>query len=255
MEHYLIHSSNGSKTWLKIVVRIIANGCITFLWLRYCLRLLFMLILVANTCGIFKGFYKGKDGIGKFGGENENCLERIKGRMDFMFPVISEHWQDVNTVAVKMDCNDFPAFTQFLPMAKEDGEIDFIYIDPPYNQHPYGSNYFMLNLLADKDEKYRSWDKDQFSKVSGIPKDWNRSDYNNRLKAKERLNHLIANLKTRYICLSYSSDGFISYDEVMEIFKNNNKEVEPTAIDYERFKGSRNFDKDKKVTEYLFLAH
>jgi len=22
-------------------------------------------------------------------------------------------------------------------------------LDPPYNQHPYGSNYFMLNLLAD----------------------------------------------------------------------------------------------------------
>ena len=27
--------------------------------------------------------------------------------------------------------------------------LDLVYLDPPYNQHPYGSNYFMLNLLVD----------------------------------------------------------------------------------------------------------
>ena len=27
--------------------------------------------------------------------------------------------------------------------------LDLAYLDPPYNQHPYGSNYFMLNLLTD----------------------------------------------------------------------------------------------------------
>jgi adenine-specific DNA-methyltransferase len=28
-------------------------------------------------------------------------------------------------------------------------EVDLAYLDPPYNQHPYGSNYFMLNLILD----------------------------------------------------------------------------------------------------------
>ena len=28
--------------------------------------------------------------------------------------------------------------------------LDLVLIlDPPYNQHPYGSNYFMLNLICD----------------------------------------------------------------------------------------------------------
>ena len=25
--------------------------------------------------------------------------------------------------------------------------LDLVYLDPPYNQHPYGSNYFMLNTI------------------------------------------------------------------------------------------------------------
>ena len=32
--------------------------------------------------------------------------------------------------------------------AREVRGLDLAYVDPPYNQHPYGSNYFMLNLLV-----------------------------------------------------------------------------------------------------------
>ena len=30
--------------------------------------------------------------------------------------------------------------------------LDVIYADPPYNQHPYSSNYFMLNLIIINEE-------------------------------------------------------------------------------------------------------
>ena len=36
------------------------------------------------------------------------------------------------------------------------GGFDVAYFDPPYNQHPYGSNYFMLNLLVNYEEPTRS---------------------------------------------------------------------------------------------------
>ena len=35
-----------------------------------------------------------------------------------------------------------------LDFAKSCERVDIAYLDPPYNQHPYGSNYFMLNLIA-----------------------------------------------------------------------------------------------------------
>lgn len=237
------------KYWLKDLVKNCSKDYSKWLYNFFMAPILSEASVHVNTCGIFKGFYKGKDGIGKFGGENENCLERIKGRMSFMFPVISEHWQEVSTSASQEDCNEFAQRSKYTP-----GQIDFTYIDPPYNQHPYGSNYFMLNMLADKEESYKNFGKEHFSKVSGIPKDWNRSDYNVQAKAKQSLKELIEDINTKYLLLSYSSDGFISYDEVMEILKNKG-DVEVTAIDYQSFRGSRNFDKDKKVTEYLFLVH
>ena len=40
--------------------------------------------------------------------------------------------------------------------------LDLVYLDPPYNQHPYGSNYFMLNVIANNQTT-------KISKVSGIP--------------------------------------------------------------------------------------
>ena len=89
-----------------------------------------------NTCGVFKGFYKDCDtGIGKFGGKAENALARIKGEIKIDDPVLSNfeteyevYQEDANRLAGKLK------------------GIDLVYLDPPYNQHPYGSNYFMLNI-------------------------------------------------------------------------------------------------------------
>ena len=44
----------------------------------YCLvPLLTKASIHTNTAGVFKGFYKGGNGVGKFGGEGENALSRI----------------------------------------------------------------------------------------------------------------------------------------------------------------------------------
>ena len=45
---------------------------------------------------------------------------------------------------------------------KKLNDLDLIYLDPPYNQHPYGSNYFMLNTIA------KNQLGDFISSVSGI---------------------------------------------------------------------------------------
>ncbi|MDR1868413.1 MAG: DNA adenine methylase, partial [Treponema sp.] len=148
----------------------------------------------ANTSGVFKGFYKNKEtGIGQFGGKNQNALSRITGDIKLPFPVFSNF--NCDTVICNNDSNEI---IKTLP------EVDLAYLDPPYNQHPYGSNYFMLNLILDY--KY----PEKISKISGIPENWNRSAYNKENHALNALTYLVENINAKYVLISFNSEGFIS---------------------------------------------
>jgi len=191
----------------------------------------------ANTAGVFKGFYKNKEtGIGQFGGKNRDALLRITGDIKLPFPVFSNYSCD--TVICNNDSNEI---IKMLP------EVDLAYLDPPYNQHPYGSNYFMLNLILD----YKCPGKT--SKISGIPEDWNRSAYNKENHALNALTHLVANINAKYLLISYNSEGFISAEQMKNLLKRIGK-FEVLETRYNAFKGSRNLKtREIHVKEYLFL--
>ncbi len=191
----------------------------------------------ANTSGVFKGFYKDKDGVGKFGGQGANALTRIMGQIKLPYPVFSRF-----DCPYTVHCRDANELVTELP------DMDLVYLDPPYNQHPYGSNYFMLNLLA-------SYEKPQsISRVSGIPEDWKRSSYNKRPEAAAVLFKLLEQCPAKFILLSYSSEGFIAYEEMMA-FLNKIGHVTTLETPYATFRGSRNLrNRPINVTEFLFLV-
>lgn len=191
-----------------------------------------------NTSGVFKGFYKDTlTGIGKFGGDGENALKRIKGKIKIPQPIFAS--RDCDVEIYQEDTND---------LVKKIGKIDIAYIDPPYNQHPYGSNYFMLNVIAEN-----KLDVDNISQVSGIPKDWNRSDYNKKEKALAAFEDMISNLQTKYAIISYNSEGFISLEEMKDMLSKYGQ-VEIKEIAYNTFRGSRNLkNRPIYVDEYLFV--
>lgn len=205
---------------------------------HYCLvPLLTRASIHANTAGVFKGFYKdGK--IGKFGGAGENALERITKPIRLDMPIWSNY--DFNARSYNKNINDLVAD---LP-----GEIDLIYLDPPYNQHPYGSNYFMLNVIAENREP------EKISKVSGIPVDWQRSAYNSHDSAVESMTQLLKDCleKTEYVLLSYNDEGIIKKADWQTIFEPYN--VEKKEIVYDTYKGSRNLkNRSNKVMEIMYL--
>jgi adenine-specific DNA-methyltransferase len=190
----------------------------------------------ANTSGVFKGFYKNKDGIGQFGGNGKDALSRIKGHIIANAPRLSRF--DCGYTVYQQDANQ---------LVREVQEVDFAYFDPPYNQHPYGSNYFMLNLLVDYQRP------SDVSKVSGIPNDWNRSSYNKKAQAFTALFDAIDRCPASYILISYNSEGFVSHDEFMESLRSLGR-VDVCATPYNTFRGSRNLrDRAIHVTEYLYL--
>ena len=191
----------------------------------------------ANTSGVFKGFYKNREtGIGQFGGKNKDALFRITGDINLPFPVFSNF--NCDTIICNSDSNEI---IKTLP------EVDLAYLDPPYNQHPYGSNYFMLNLILDY--KY----PEKTSKISGIPEDWNRSAYNKENHALNALTYLAENINAKYVLISFNSEGIIRVEQMINMLNSIGK-FEVLETKYNVFRGSRNLiNREIHVKEYLYL--
>lgn len=199
--------------------------------------LLYKASVHTNTSGVFKGFYKGlKSPIGKFGGEKENAIERITGEIKMEPISLSDFECDVEVY--QEDVNSL--------MGKLKG-LDLVYLDPPYNQHPFGSNYHMLNTIANYVEPK------EISEVAGIPKNWKKSLYNKKNLAKKTLDDLIQKTDAKYIMISYNNEGFISYEDMVEMCE---KKGEVRVFDetYNAFRGSRNLkEREIHVKEFIFL--
>jgi adenine-specific DNA-methyltransferase len=193
-----------------------------------------------NTAGVFRGFYK-KDGVGHFGGAGENALERILAPIQLSKPIWSKS-------ACKSTCHNSDINNLILTF--EDNKFDLIYLDPPYNEHPYGSNYFMLNLIA------RGQEPTEYSKVSGIPKMWNKSAFNGRGSAYDTMLDLLRNClkKARYTLISYNNEGLVTEDDWATIFVELGCKMKKYEKEYDTYHGSRNLaGRNKKVVEIMYL--
>ena len=192
----------------------------------------------ANNAGVFKGFYKNRHtGVGQYGGTSSDALRRIKGKIALETPILSRF---------ECECQVFQEDANKL--AEQVSDLDLAYIDPPYNQHPYGSNYFMLNLLL----HYRR--PENISRVSGIPANWQRSGYNVKAKSLPLLQQLLTTLDARYLLVSFNNEGFIK-PEAMRAMLGQIGSVEVMETGYNTYRGSRNLrGRSIHVTEQLFLV-
>jgi adenine-specific DNA-methyltransferase len=197
-----------------------------------------------NTSGVFKAFYKVDD-IGHWGGRNEHDLQRILKPISIDVPIFFN-----NECVLEYSNSDINTFWD-----KRAEPIDFVYLDPPYNQHPYGSNYFMLNSIynAIVDQDYIKNYKIDISSVSGIPKDWNRSDFNYISKAQIAFINMIKNTKAKYILISYNDNGFISKERILEILAEKG-ETSVEEIRYKNLNSRPSKVMNDKVSEYLFFV-
>ncbi len=162
---------------------------------------------VSNTSGVFKGFHKG------WGGSNGTAQYRICSDIKLRPAIIYDNGQD--NISSREDAGLLvDNLSELL------GDVpDIVYLDPPYNQHPYGSNYHVLNSIV-------LWDKPKFPEKitrgtkSAIRLDWRserRSAYNSKIKAVEEFDNLIRKINCKYILTSYSTEGNIPLQKMMNI--------------------------------------
>jgi adenine-specific DNA-methyltransferase len=192
----------------------------------------------ANTAGVFKGFYKDRaTGIGKFGGSGADALDRITAPIVLQPPILSKY--ECDYTVHQSDANE---------LVRALRGLDVAYLDPPYNQHPYGSNYFMLNLLVSYEEP------GEVSRVSGIPTTWRRSDFNVKRRALPRLRELIETVDAGFVILSFNDEGFISPPELRDALRSVGAVTEYQQS-YATFRGCRNLrNRSNSVTEHVYLV-
>jgi adenine-specific DNA-methyltransferase len=156
----------------------------------------------SNTSGVFKGFHNG------WGGQTRTALYRIATDLRLDVPVFHDNGH--KNLVFRQDA-------QALAERLASEEVEIAYLDPPYNQHPYGSNYHVLNSVV-------LWDKPELSKQitrgtkAAIRLDWRtqrRSAYNYREDAHAAYQRLVNAINARYILTSYSTDGTIRLEDML----------------------------------------
>jgi adenine-specific DNA-methyltransferase len=88
-------------------------------------------------------------------------------------------------------------------------DVDLVYVDPPYNQHSFFSNYHVWETLM-------RWDAPETYGVACKRVDCreNRSAYNSRRQAPVALAELLASIPARWLLVSVSDEGFHDVDEL-----------------------------------------
>jgi len=195
----------------------------------------------SNTSGVFKGFHNG------WGGQTGTALYRIATDLQLDAPVFWDNGQE-NPVF----CEDAQALAERLSSE----EVDIAYLDPPYNQHPYGSNYHVLNSIV-------LWDKPPLSKQitrgtkAAIRLDWRterRSAYNYREEAGKAYQRLLAAINARYILTSYSTDGMIPLQDLLRSNVERGR-VSVAMQGYKRYRvSSQRFSKKPMNVEFVLAV-
>jgi adenine-specific DNA-methyltransferase len=156
----------------------------------------------SNTSGVFKGFHNG------WGGQTRTALYRIATDLELEPPVF---WDNGHQNAV------FREDAQSLAERLSGQEVAVAYLDPPYNQHPYGSNYHVLNSVVLWDRPLLPPQITRGTKAA-IRTDWRtarRSAYNHRREAAAAYARLLETINARRILTSYSTDGTIPLTDLL----------------------------------------
>ena len=126
-------------------------------------------------------------------------------------------------------------------------DCDVLYLDPPYTQNQYGTQYHILQTLVLNDEP-------SISTITGSrPTGPMRSDWSKEVKAHILFDKILAQTKAKHIVLSYSSDGIMSKDFIEGCMKRYGEASSFLCrkVVYPRYKNFKT-TRSSKHYEYLF---
>ncbi len=115
------------------------------------------------------------------------------------------------------------------------GAFDLAYLDPPYNQHRYDSNYHVWETLV-------AWDAPGHygiaCKREDLREPGRRSAFNGRRSMPSALAGVVAALRAEVVVLSYNNESWLTFDELYRLCAARGH-VEVLAFDSARYVGAR----------------
>lgn len=140
--------------------------------------------------------------------------------------------------------------------------VDFAYLDPPYNQHRYFTNYHVWETLI-------RWDKPGHYGVAckrlDAREEATKSPFNSKRTMPAALAQTVAGVRADVLVLSFSNEGFVPLETLVEMCRARGDHVEVIGFEHRRYVGARigiHNLKGKKVgkvshvanMEYLLIA-
>ena len=122
-----------------------------------------------------------------------------------------------------------------LEIVKDLPSVDLAYLDPPYNQHRYFSNYHIWESLVrwDKPETYGIANKRIDARDAAM-----KSPFNSKKTMAKALGQLVTDLKCETMVLSYNNESWLSRAELLEMATQRGH-VEIIDFDFKRYVGSQ----------------
>jgi adenine-specific DNA-methyltransferase len=114
-------------------------------------------------------------------------------------------------------------------------KVDLAYLDPPYNQHRYFTNYHIWETLV-------AWDAPQFYGVAckrlDSRDDATKSVFNRKREMASALRQVIADVKADIVVLSYNNESWVTLEDLVRMFSVRSH-VGVLAFDSRRYVGAQ----------------
>jgi len=180
---------------------------------------------VSNTAGVYGAFLKHWDG---------RALKPIT------FSKIDSH---------KGHCKELQKYNCRIEDIISTTDCDVLYMDPPYTQNQYGTQYHLLETLVLNDNP-------SISEITGSrPTGPMRSDWSKMYHAHIVFERVVASTRASHIILSYNNDGLMSKDFIESTLKRFGEEDTYTCVEigYKKYNNTKCQGKEGH-REYLFYV-
>lgn len=180
---------------------------------------------VSNTAGVYGAFLKKWD--------SRATKPIVFDRVDF------NHAQ----------ANHVTTFNDKIENVIADIDCDVLYLDPPYTQNQYGTQYHLLETLILDDNP-------SVSAITGSrPTAPMRSDWSKEYKVNIMFDRVLAKTNARYVIFSYNNDGFMSKDYIEAALKRYGRPETYCfkKISYKKYQNWKSQNQNEHF-EYLFFV-
>lgn len=125
---------------------------------------------------------------------------------------------------------------------------DILYLDPPYTKNDYSIQYHLLETIA-------KYDSPEIVGITGTRRNKKISVFTKKIDAEIMFEKIIFNSKQKHIFVSYSSDGLMSKEFIINVLKRHSLtgEVQFAEISHRNYTNHRSSAKNS-LKEYIFYV-